>query len=127
VALAEASTIQMIGPSTLPRPGRSGLLALVCEMRMRKRDRGGRALGAGSTRSTGADTHQEYWIAVFDRGSGLPVDPEALFDFGSSTKVGHVGAGLAIVAQAAVAVGGEVSLTEEADRTTKFEFRWPRS
>jgi len=52
------------------------------------------------------DTPQEYWIAVFDRGSGLPVDPEAIVRFWISTKVGHVGAGLAIVAQAAVAVGG---------------------
>jgi signal transduction histidine kinase len=72
------------------------------------------------------ETPEEYWLAIFDRGPGLPGDPEALFDFGSSTKEDHVGAGLAIVAQAAVALAGKVALTEEADETTKFEFRWPR-
>ncbi len=73
------------------------------------------------------ETEVKYWFAVFDRGPGLPREPEALFDFGSSTKRDHVGAGLAIVAQAAVALGGSVSLSEEADSTTKFEFRWPRA
>lgn len=73
------------------------------------------------------DTSSHYWVAVFDRGLGLPREPEALFDFGSSTKRGHVGAGLAIVAQAAIAIGGDVSLSEEADGTTKFQFRWPRT
>jgi signal transduction histidine kinase len=68
----------------------------------------------------------DYWVAVFDRGVGLPEDAEALFDFGSSTKQHHVGAGLAIVAEAAVALNGEVALTSEADGTTKLEFRWPR-
>jgi len=126
VALAEASTIQMIGRRPFLVRGDRGLLALVLRNAMRNGIEAA-AHSVPEVHVNWGDTHQEYWIAVFDRGSGLPVDPEALFDFGSSTKVGHVGAGLAIVAQAAVAVGGEVSLTEEADRTTKFEFRWPRS
>lgn len=105
--------------------GDSGVLALVLRNAMQN---AAEAAGdsPGEIHVNWGETRTEYWVAVFDRGPGLPREAEALFDFGSSTKRHHVGAGLAIVAQAAIAVGGNVSLSEEADSTTKFEFRWPR-
>lgn len=116
----------LIGPQPLISIGDRGVVGLVLSNALRNAAESGGDQPPAVHVNWG-ETEIEYWVAVFDRGSGLPQEPEALFDFGSTTKQGHVGAGLAIVGQAAVALKGTVTLSEEADGTTKFEFRWPRS
>lgn len=118
-------SVGRIGPSPHLVWGERGTLALVLRNALKN------AIEACSPSKvevhvTWGETPEEYWIAVFNRGSGLPDDAEPLFDFGRSTKEGHVGAGLAIAAEAALAMGGTVALADQADGTTKFEFRWPR-
>lgn len=129
----EVSAVEALGPST-PRIGKrpfvvwgdSGILGIVLRNAINNAVEAAVA-EPPSVHINWGETEAEYWVAVFDRGPGLPREAEALFDFGSSTKPGHVGAGLAIVSQAAVALDGEVFITEEADGTTKFEFRWPQT
>lgn len=72
------------------------------------------------------ETDVDYWVAVFDRGEGLPTDVDALFDFGSTTRHGHIGAGLAIASQAALTMGGGIDLSSQSDGSTKLEVRWAK-
>ena len=116
----------LIGPQPFISIGDRGVVGLVLSNALRNAAESGGDQPPAVHVNWG-ETEIEYWVAVFDRGPGLPQEPEALFDFGSTTKQEHVGAGLAIVGQAAVALKGTVTLSEEADGTTKFEFRWPRS
>jgi len=71
-------------------------------------------------------TDRDYWVAVLDRAGSLPTNVGRLFTFGSSTKAGHLGAGLALVRQAARALGGTGELVTTREGSTRFEVRWPR-
>jgi signal transduction histidine kinase len=69
---------------------------------------------------------RDYWIAVLDQAGQLPQSVQHLFEFGVTTKPGHIGAGLALIQQAAIALGGSVSLMVSADGTTRLGAQWPR-
>lgn len=113
--------VQEIGPSPFMVLADKGALSLILRNALAN------ATEAGSdVRVTWGSGSDDTWIAVLNRGSGLPVDVEPLFDFGTSTKgETHVGAGLAIVSHYALRLQGDVFLTDEADGSVKLEFRWP--
>ena len=75
---------------------------------------------------TWGETDIDYWISVLDRGIGLPQRLESAFKIGASLKKGHLGVGLALAAQAADSMQGQISLTPRDGGGAQFEFRWPR-
>lgn len=72
------------------------------------------------------ETDRDYWIAILDRGVGLPPNPEKVFEIGATTKAGHLGMGLALAKRAADTLEGTIDLTPN-EEGTKFELRWPRT
>jgi signal transduction histidine kinase len=71
-------------------------------------------------------TERDYWIAVLDRGCGLPSGSQKIFEIGSTTKKGHFGMGLATAKQAALSLNGRISFLPRDGGGVRFEFRWPR-
>jgi signal transduction histidine kinase len=70
-------------------------------------------------------TDREYWIAILDRGPGLPPAMHNIYEIGATTKKGHLGMGLALAKQAALSLSGKIFLTPRDQGGTRFEFRWP--
>lgn len=79
----------------------------------------------GSVVITWGDTDVEYWIAIIDKGIGLPIGGQRVWEIGTSTKRGHIGMGLPIALQASRSLGGTLSLVTGAETGARFEFRWP--
>jgi len=71
-------------------------------------------------------TDRDYWIAVLDRGCGLPAGSQKIFEIGSTTKKGHFGMGLATAKQAALSLNGRISFFPREGGGVKFECRWPK-
>jgi signal transduction histidine kinase len=71
-------------------------------------------------------TDRDYWIAVLDRGCGLPAGSQKIFEIGSTTKKGHFGMGLATAKQAALSLNGRISFLPRDGGGVRFEFRWPK-
>ena len=71
-------------------------------------------------------TDREYYVAILDRGPGVPPVTESLFEIGESSKRGHVGLGLAIARQASRSLGGGIVLSNLEVGLTRFEMRWPK-
>jgi signal transduction histidine kinase len=71
-------------------------------------------------------TDCDYWIAVLDRGCGLPAGSQKIFEMGSTTKKGHFGMGLATAKQAALSLNGKISLVPREQGGVRFEFAWPK-
>jgi sensor histidine kinase regulating citrate/malate metabolism len=69
---------------------------------------------------------RDFWISIIDYARALPRNIRKLFEFGTTTKAGHIGAGLALVEQAALALGGTVALSTATDGATQLVVQWPR-
>lgn len=88
------------------------------------------ALGASATEGEATITLNwgragpEVWVAVIDSGPGFDQDPLSLIDFGKSTKVDHVGFGLATAKQAMLAMEGDMYPTNAAGGGARVELRW---
>lgn len=72
------------------------------------------------------DTDLDYWVAVLDRGRGLPDTPDRLFEPGATTKPEHLGMGLTVVRRATHSLRGSVRLQSREGGGARFEFRWPK-
>lgn len=70
-------------------------------------------------------TDRDLWLAVLDRGVGLPPNRHQIVEFGSSTKQGHLGLGLALALRGMLSLGGDIDLSRSDDGVTRFEARWP--
>lgn len=73
---------------------------------------------------TWGETDVDYWLSIIDKGPGLTVPPESIFNIGKTTKAGHSGFGLAIASSAIQAIGGAVTLEPAAGGGAKYELRW---
>lgn len=71
-------------------------------------------------------TDIDVWITIVDAGIGFRGSLSRAFDIGSTTKVGHLGMGLATAQQAMTSLGGIVRLIP-GDRGVRFEMRWPKA
>lgn len=71
-------------------------------------------------------TDREYWIRVLDEGIGLPPGVDRAFDIGTSTKKGHLGMGLPLVARAMETLHGHRSLEPREDKGSRLMLAWPR-
>jgi len=74
---------------------------------------------------TWGTSDKHHWIAVLDNGPGLPPGSRHIFDIGTTTKVGHLGMGLALALRAVRSLKGEIELNPRGDGGTRYEFRWP--
>jgi signal transduction histidine kinase len=72
------------------------------------------------------ETDTDYWVAVLDRGRGLPPARSQILEIGSTTKEGHLGMGLALADRAARSLRGDISLADREGGGVRFELRWPR-
>jgi signal transduction histidine kinase len=72
-------------------------------------------------------TDRDYWVAVLDRGPGIPERAAAIFDFGTTTKEGHLGMGLALAIRAARSMRGDLSIATRETEGARYELRWPLS
>lgn len=72
------------------------------------------------------DTDIDYWISVMDSGIGLPPARSGIREIGTTTKLGHLGMGLAVASQACESMGGSIELTDRDGGGVRFEFRWPK-
>jgi signal transduction histidine kinase len=70
-------------------------------------------------------TDRDVFIAVLDRGEGLPSELPDPFAFAQSNKSGHLGVGLALARRALQSLGGYVSLRNRAGGGATYEMRWP--
>jgi signal transduction histidine kinase len=75
---------------------------------------------------TWGETDTDYWVAILDRGPGIPASIESVLGIGKTTKEGHSGFGLPIAVAAMEALGGTITLQPAVNAGTKFELRWPR-
>ncbi len=117
--------VQLSGDESLLVRGDPSLLRLIV------RNGVANALDVSTARNlpvtvTWGSSDRDYWIAVLDRAGMLPESVTQLFDFGTTTKAGHIGAGLALIQQAALALGGRPELSASADGTTTLRVQWPR-
>lgn len=70
-------------------------------------------------------TDVDYWISIVDAGIGFKGNIQRAFDFGTTTKSGHLGMGLAIASQAMASMAGRAMLVPN-ERGVRFEMRWPK-
>lgn len=75
---------------------------------------------------TWGGTDTDYWLAILDRGPGIPTSIGSVLGIGKTTKEGHSGFGLPIAVAAMEAQGGTITLGPGARGGTRFELRWPR-
>lgn len=75
---------------------------------------------------TWGETDRDTWVSVLDRGKGLPIGIQNIFELGSTTKKGHLGVGLAQAKQAAITLRGELRLSPSKEGGAQYEFRWPK-
>ncbi len=71
-------------------------------------------------------TDIDVWVAIVDIGIGFRGHLSRAFEFGSTTKAGHLGMGLATAQQAMTSLGGSVRLIP-GERGVRFEMRWPKA
>jgi signal transduction histidine kinase len=57
---------------------------------------------------TWGETEKDYWLSIVDNGIGLPGGFERIFGIGTTSKIDHLGMGLAMARQAAASMGGDV-------------------
>lgn len=75
---------------------------------------------------TWGETDVDYWVSIADRGAGLPVGSDQVWDIGSTNKKDHLGMGLAIAKQAAKSLQGAITLNPRGSGGVAFEFRWTK-
>lgn len=71
-------------------------------------------------------TDVDSWVTIVDSGRGFRGNVARAFDIGSTTKVGHLGMGLATAQQAMTSMEGSVQLIPM-ERGVRFEMRWPKA
>jgi signal transduction histidine kinase len=72
------------------------------------------------------ETDRDYYVAVLDRGSGLPLGAERILEIGRTTKKGHLGMGLALADRSIRTMKGRLVLAPREDGGVSYEFRWPK-
>ena len=71
-------------------------------------------------------TDVDYWVVILDQGPGIVGVGEGAFNIGSTTKMGHIGFGLAIGRQAMDTLEGNVTLFPAQGGGACLELRWDR-
>ena len=118
--------VQQAGPKPLMVLGSAHLVGLIVGNALRN------AIEASTTVTSAepvvvnwGSTDCDHWVAVLDRGPGLPVGSHKVFEMCSTSKKGHLGMGLALAKQAAQSLNGSLELAPRSPSGARFEFRWP--
>jgi signal transduction histidine kinase len=121
--------IRKSGPLACIVEGDSGLVSLTFANGLRNAIEATVAVGKDTARlpiTVGwGTTDLEYWVSVVDVGMGFRGNIQRAFDIGTTTKMGHLGMGLAIANQAMTSMGGRTLLVPN-ERGVRFEMRWPK-
>jgi signal transduction histidine kinase len=72
------------------------------------------------------ETDRDYYVAVLDRGSGLPLGADRILEIGRTTKKGHLGMGLALADRAIRTIKGKLAVAPREGGGVSYEFRWPK-
>lgn len=76
---------------------------------------------------TWGSTERDTWVAVLDRGDGLPEELVDPFAFAQSGKPEHLGVGLALAERAVATLNGVIDLTPRDGGGVSYLLRWPRT
>jgi signal transduction histidine kinase len=121
----EDQPVEAAGPLSAEVMGNPGLVEIAVRNGIRNALESQAAAGVGeSVVVTWNRTDREAWVTVLDRGSGFPKRTSQVFQFGSSTKEGHVGAGLALARRCANSLHGNISVRNRDGGGAAFELRW---
>jgi signal transduction histidine kinase len=71
-------------------------------------------------------TDVDYWVVILDQGPGIVGVGEGAFNIGTTTKIGHIGFGLAIARQAIGTLEGNVTLSPAQGGGARLELRWDK-
>jgi signal transduction histidine kinase len=123
--LSSSTEVQLVGPTELVAHGDPALVRLIVRNAIVNAIEASAKIAEPVVVTWGA-TDRDYWVVVLDRAGALPANVGRLFTFGASTKTDHLGAGLALVRQAALALGGVSELATTGEGSTRFEVHWPR-
>lgn len=125
-SLNKKIVIQCAGPRPCLAMSSSELVELVLSNAVRNAIEASETVESTKVVITWDATDLDYWVSVLDRGCGLPPGADRVYDFGTTTKRGHLGVGLALARQAAVSLAGNIMLTAREGGGVNFEFRWPK-
>jgi len=122
---ADHPPTRLEGPDTLPTTTDPDLLALALRNGIRN------AIEASFTTDeavvvTWGQSQTVLWVAVLDAGDGLTLEHAEAMAPGTSTKIEHLGMGLAIARQAMSSLAGSIVLESTGDGFTRFEISCPR-
>lgn len=122
-------TVEQIGPEPLIVSGDPTLAYMVISNGMRNAFEASVTVqqnGDPSSRIivTWGETDVDYWVSIADRGPGLPIGSNQIWEIGTTNKKDHLGMGLAIAKQAAKSLQGIITLNPRAEGGVAFEFRW---
>ena len=125
---AESLTVEFAGPTPAIFRGDRALVDLACRNGVRNAFEASlvaTGTGGGTRIVISWDTtDREHWVSVLDSGRGLPTG-RPIYEFGESTKRGHLGVGLTIARQAAATMGGHLIIVPREPAGVRFELRWP--
>ena len=125
----EGLHIQKAGPQPCVVEGDSSVIALCFDNGLRN--------AIEATVATGADlssrpvtvswghTDVDCWISIVDLGIGFKGNLQRALEMGTTTKLSHLGMGLAITNQALKSMAGKLLLVPN-PRGVRFEMRWPK-
>jgi signal transduction histidine kinase len=128
--LPEGIRVQKAGPQPCVVDGDSSLIALCINNGLRNAVEATESAN-GDLKSlpitiTWGQTDIDCWVSIVDLGIGFKGNLQRAIEMGTTTKPGHLGMGLAIVAQALTSMAGKLILVPN-QRGIRFEMRWPHS
>jgi signal transduction histidine kinase len=125
--IARLATIEIGGPSPLLVRGDPALIGMCIRNGLCNALEATSEVGEAHTPVvvSWGETDIDYWLVVLDRGPGLPPARGQLFDIGSTTKLDHLGMGLALALRAATTMGGRLTLGDRDGGGVRYELRWP--
>ena len=132
IVVSEMTNVQVKVEQAGPRPfiimGSSNLVGLVAGNGVRNAIEASVSVQAQEPVVVSwGSTERDHWIAVLDRGPGLPVGSHKVFEIGTTTKKDHLGMGLALAKRAASSLNGSLDLAPRSPNGARFEFRWPHA
>lgn len=118
--------ISLGGPQSVDVSASNALIDLVLAKGIDNADESMRIAGdTGGIVINWGRTDRNAWLAVIDRGVGLPPGLD-VFGFAKSSKEGHLGVGLTLARRAMTAMSGTLSLEPNAGGGATLRATWPQ-
>ena len=126
-SVGHSSAVQLVGRSPLIVLGDPSLIEVALANGLRNAIEASESAGAAAPIIvTWDETDTDYYVVVLDRGPGLPLGADNIFEIGETTKKGHLGMGLALADRAVRTMKGKTVLSPREGGGVSYEFRWPK-